>query len=103
MYIIYIRYIENSDHEKTDVYSLVGCDCRIQQLLSQQRGKTPSSNEFPTYDTKQSDGEARVMLEFWVVQSTPALPSLAGPLWTRVITPDRFPINVSNRTYRHLN
>ena len=30
---------------------------------SLQRGKTPHSNEYPVYDTKQSDGEAPVMQE----------------------------------------
>ena len=28
-------------------------------------------NECPEYDTKQSDGEDPVMLELWVMQSTP--------------------------------
>ena len=37
-----------------------------------QIGKTPQ--------TKQSFGEAPVMLEFWGMQSTPSLPSLPGPL-----------------------
>ena len=37
------------------------------------------------YDTKQSDGEARVMLELWGMQSTPLLPSL----WSGVVAPDR--------------
>ena len=32
-------------------------------IASLQRGKT-SLNKFPGYDTKQSDGEAPVMLEF---------------------------------------
>ena len=30
---------------------------------SLQRGKTPPPNEYPGYDTKQSDGEVPVMLE----------------------------------------
>ena len=33
-----------------------------------------SSNECPDYDTKQSDGEASVMLELWGMLSTPLLP-----------------------------
>ena len=55
---------------------------------SLQRGKT-SPNECPDYDTKQSDGEAPVMLELLGVQSNPLLPSLPGPLWPRVVAPDR--------------
>ncbi len=46
-------------------------------------------NECPGYDTKQSDGEAPVMLELWEMLSTPLLPSLPGPLWPRVVAPDR--------------
>ena len=41
------------------------------------------------YDTKQSDGEALVMLELWGMQSTPLLPLLPGSVWPRVVTPDR--------------
>ena len=48
-----------------------------------------SSNECPVYDTKQSDGEAPVMLELWGMHSTPSLPSLSGPLWPNVVTLDR--------------
>ena len=39
------------------------------------------------YDTKQSDCEVPVML--WEMQSTPSLPSLPDPLWSRVVAPDR--------------
>ena len=45
------------------------------------------SHECLRYDTKQSDGEAPVMLELW--GSTPLLPSLPGPIWTGVVVPDR--------------
>ena len=38
------------------------------------------------YDTKQSNGEAPVMLELWGMQSTPLPP---GSLWPRVVAPDR--------------
>ena len=41
------------------------------------------------YDTKQSDGEAPVMLKFWEMWSIPSLPLLPGPLWPRVVAPDR--------------
>ena len=47
---------------------------------------TPT-NESPGYDTKQSDGEAPVMLELWGMWSTPSLP---GPLWPEVGALDRF-------------
>ena len=48
-----------------------------------------SPQKCPGYDTKQSDGEAPMMLEFWGMQITPLLPSLPGPFWPGVITPDR--------------
>ena len=55
---------------------------------SLQMGKTPSPNECPGYDTKQSDGEALV-LEFWGMWSSSSLPSLPGPLWPGVLASDR--------------
>ena len=48
-------------------------------------------NERPVYDTKQSDGEVPVMLELWGMRSTSSLPSLPGPLWLRLVAPDRVP------------
>ena len=39
-----------------------------------------SPNEYPRYDTKQSDGKVLVILELWGIQSTPSLPSLPGTL-----------------------
>ena len=45
-------------------------------------------NEFPGYDTKQSDGEVPVMLELWQMPSTPSLPSLIDPLWPGGVAPD---------------
>ena len=44
---------------------------------------------FWTY-TKQSDGEASVMLELWEMQCTILLPLLPGALWPAVVAPDRF-------------
>ena len=41
------------------------------------------------YDTEESDGEASVMLELWGMRRVPSLPSLPGPLWPRVVAPDR--------------
>ena len=46
-------------------------------------------NECPRHDTKQSDGEASVMLEIWGVWSTPSLPSLSGSLRLEVVASDR--------------
>ena len=47
---------------------------------------TVEYNECPGYDTKQSDGEAPLMLELWGMQSTPLLLSLPSPL---LVAPDR--------------
>ena len=54
------------------------------------------------YDTKQSDGEVPVMLELWVMQSTPSLPSLPGPLWSGVVAPDRV-LSMGQIEVWHLN
>ena len=48
-----------------------------------------SPNVYPGYDTKQSNGEARVMLELWRMHSTPSLPLLPGPLYPGMVTTDR--------------
>ena len=48
-----------------------------------------SPNECPIYDTKQPDGEAPVMLEFWGMWSTLLLLWLPGPLWLGVVASDR--------------
>ena len=50
-----------------------------------QKGKTPP-NECPRYDTKQSDGEVPVILVLWGIRNTLSLP---GPIWSRVVAPDR--------------
>ena len=49
------------------------------------------SNEFPAYDSKQSDGEVPVMLELWGMRTTPtpSLPLLPGPHWHGVVAPNR--------------
>ena len=44
------------------------------------RAKT-SPTSVLIYDTKQSDGEAPVMLELWEMGSTSLMPSLTGLLW----------------------
>ena len=38
-------------------------------------------NEYPEYNTKQSDGEVLALLELWGMQNTPSLASLPGPEW----------------------
>ena len=65
----------------------VDWDCRIHQLHLCRRVRLP--NECPGYDTKQSDGEAPVMLELWGMWSIPLLPSLPSPLWPGIVAPDR--------------
>ena len=46
------------------------------------------TNECPRYDARESDGETPVMLELWVIRSTPSLPLLPGPLWRGVVAPE---------------
>ena len=57
----------------------VNWDCRIHRLHLCRGIRHPS--ECPVYDTKQSDGEAPVMQEFWEMQSIHFLPSFQCPLW----------------------
>ena len=47
------------------------------------------TKECPGYDTKQSDGEASVMLKLSGMRSTPSLPLLPDPLWPGVVAPGR--------------
>ena len=60
----------------THTHSLcaVNWGCKIYQL-QEVRTPPPPRNKCLGYDTKQSDGEVPVMLEFWAMQSTPSLPS----------------------------
>ena len=69
-------------------FCTVGWGCRIHRLASLQRGKTPPQ-WVSWLDTKQSDGEVPVMLEFWGMRSIRSLPSLPGTLWPGVVAPDR--------------
>ena len=71
---------------------------RIHRLLLCKGVRPPPPNKCPGYDTKQSDGEVPAMLELWGMQSTPSLPSLPGPLWPKMIAPDKGPIYGLNRT-----
>ena len=67
----------------------VGWGCRIHRLLLC-RGIRPQ-NECPRYDTKQSDGEAPVILELWGMWSTHSLLSLLGSFWPGMVAPDNVP------------
>ena len=51
--------------------------------------KYDSFNECSGYDTKRSDGEAPLMLEIWGIRNTSSLPLHPGPLWSRMVAPDR--------------
>ena len=67
--------------------------CSLEKILwlniAQSAGAVEYTHCFSAgYDTKQSDGEVPVMLELWGMRSTPSLPSLQGPLWPGVVTPD---------------
>ena len=53
----------------------------VKDTASLQRGKNPAPNEYPGYESKQSDSEATGM------QSTSSLPLLPGP--PGVVAPDR--------------
>ena len=58
-------------------------------MILNNRGVGPPPNECPGYNTKQSHGKVPVMLELWVMWSTPSLPLLPGPFWSGVVEPDR--------------
>ena len=66
----------------------VGWGCIIHWLLLF-REVRPPPNVCPVYDTKQSDGEGPVILEFWGMLITPLLPSLPGIFWPGLVVPDR--------------
>ena len=53
------------------------------------RGVRPTTNKCPSYDTKQSNGEAPAKLELWGMRSTPLLSSLPGSLSPGVVAPER--------------
>ena len=66
----------------------VGWGCRIHQLhLCGRMRHHPQKSVLDM--TKQSDGEAPIMLEIWGIQSFPLLPLLLGSLWPRVVVPGR--------------
>ena len=58
-------------------------------MLPCRLGQQNTSTTSLVYDTKQSDGEAPVIIELWRIQRTPLLPSLESPLGPGVIASDR--------------
>ena len=71
----------------------VGWGYRIHRLLLCRGARPPTTtntnNEYPGYDTKQSDGEVPVILELWGMWVTSSFPLLPGPLWPGMVAPDR--------------
>ena len=57
------------------MYCPVGWGCRIHRLHLCRKVRAPGT-ECSGYDTKQSDDEVPVRLEFWGMRNTPALQSL---------------------------
>ena len=86
--LVWIQFSSGNYHIKSKYSSLFhylpiypsGCRIHRQHLC---RGVRFPPNECSGYDTKQSDGEVPVM------QSTPSLPSLPGPLWPGLVAPDK--------------
>ena len=64
-------------------HSQISCGCRIHRLHICWGVRHPPQ-KCPGYD-----GEAPVTLKLWEMRSTSSLPSLPGPLWPRVLAPDR--------------
>ena len=52
------------------------------------KGSDPT-NECAEFDTKQSDDELQIMLEFWRMHNTHSLLSLPDPVWLGVVSPGR--------------
>ena len=75
----------------------VGWSCKI-YTMHLCRGVRPPTKESPGYNTRQSDGEVPVILEFWGMRNTLLLPLLPGPFWPGVVAPDKDPIYGLNRT-----
>ena len=79
-------------------HSPISCGCRIHRLHLCRGVRTdPPPNECHGYDTKQSGGEAPVILELWGMWSTLSLPLLPSPFWPRVVAPENVFTN-----YRYL-
>ena len=72
-----IRHHQNSQAAEADEYT----DCTSAEVK-------PTPNECPGYDTKQSNCEVPLMLEFWRMQCTSSLQSLLGLLLLGEVAPD---------------
>ena len=92
-------YISNTPQ---NILSLVNWECKIHQLPLCIEVR-PCPNEYPGYDTKESDDEALVMLELWGMQSAPSLPLLPGQLWLRVVELKRVLSRGQIELFWHLN
>ena len=71
------------------MFSTVSCGGRIHRQHLCRGVMPPPPNKCPSYDIKQSNGNARVMLELWGMWSTLSLPLLIGPLWPGIVTSER--------------
>ena len=76
------------DTNYSAILAPVGCEYRIHWLhLCRGVRHHPPQRVF-WYVTKQSYGEATVMLELWRMKNTPSLLSLPCPLWFGMVAPD---------------
>ena len=82
-----IYYSQIFSHQ-IQCFCQLGWRCRIHQLHLCS-GVGHPHNKCPGYDTKKSDCEVPVMLELWGMWGKSSLPLLPGPLWARVVAPDR--------------
>ena len=81
-YVIVYMYLTVRSRCSKVKDSLVSQGCRIHQLhLCGGVSLSPMSALY--------DSEGSVMLELWGMRSTPSLPSLPGPIWPRVVAPER--------------
>ena len=89
--ISYLFVFCDSSSLKGFSHSTWPCQLGLQntQTASLQRGQTPHTSECHRYDTKQSDGEAPVMLELWGMWSAYSVPSLPSPLRPGVVAFER--------------
>ena len=108
IHLIYVRegLAKNNPHKTQPTNCPVDWSCRIHWLHLCKEVRPPSTNEYPGYDTKQSDGEVPVILELWGMRGTPSLLSLSDPLWPGMVAPDSHiygPNRTKLCTYAKLN
>ena len=63
------------------ISSSVARGCKIHQLHLCRQVRPPNPNKYPIYGTKQSDGEATIMLELWGMQNTSYCQVHSDPEW----------------------